>query len=445
MTQSTGNINLQRYFLDRFKTLESGLNGLAKTPFHQVRKKAIQSLEEIGFPEKNTETYKYTPITRAINKGINLSGSPVTTSLSADKINDFNFDGIDAYHIVFLNGKFSTEHSTIDELVKGLQISDFKTAYASDPSIIEAHFGKYADFKTDAFTALNTAFSEDGLFVKVAKNVIVDKPIIINFIATATNSTEAIQPRNLIIAEENSQVSIVENYVSIGESNTLTNAVSELVIDAHAIVDFYKLEVEGKNAYHVGNTQAYQRDNSTFNTTTISLEGSMIRNNLNVVLDGEHCETNMNGLYLLDGDQHIDNQTMVDHKKPNSYSNELYKGVLAGKATGVFNGKIFVRQDAQKTNAFQSNKNILLSDEATINTKPQLEIWADDVKCSHGATTGQLDPEQLFYLRSRGIKEQDAKSLLLYAFAVDALESIKIDAIKQYVDKNIARRLNQDK
>ncbi len=444
MTQSTGNINLQAYFLDRFKTMEDGLNGKAKTPFHKVRQNAIQTLKSTGFPEKHTENYKYTPITRALSKTIETSTDATLPANLDEKIRSLRFGSLDAYHLVFINGEFSEKHSTISDLVEGLQILDLKTAHNTDPNLIAPYFAKFANVESDAFTALNTAFTEDGLVVTLDKNVIVEKPILINFIATGGPTKEAIQPRNLIVAGENSQLTLVENYISLGNNNTFTNAVTELAIDKHAIVDFYKLEVEGENAFHVGNTQAYQLDNSVFNTTTISLEGAMVRNNLNVVLDGEHCETNMNGLYLLDGDQHIDNQTMVDHKKPNSYSNELYKGILGGKATGVFNGKIFVRQDAQKTNAFQSNKNILLSDEATVNTKPQLEIWADDVKCSHGATTGQLDQEQLFYLRSRGINKQDAKSLLLYAFAVDALESIKVDAVKQYIDENISRRLNQN-
>lgn len=443
MAKFSGNINLQRYFLNQFEQLEKGLNGLSKTPFHQVRRKAIQSFEQIGFPGRRTENYKYTPITRILNK--DFSFEPTTTQggqLSSEKIAALRIEGLDAYHIVLVNGEFSTSLSEINHQLNGFQITDFKGAYAAHPNLIEAHFGKYADFENDAFTALNTAFSNDGTFIKVDDNVVVEKPVVINYITDASSTKDAIQPRNLILAGKNSQVTIIENYITVGDIAGFTNAVTELVLDESAIVDYYKLELEGEKTYHVGNTQVYQVGKSTFNSTTISLEGAMIRNNLNVILDGEHCETNMYGLYLLDNDQHIDNQTEVDHKKPNSYSNELYKGIMAGNSTAIFNGKIFVRQDAQQTNAFQSNKNILLSDEASVNTKPQLEIWADDVKCSHGATIGRLDAEQLFYLRSRGIGEKEAKSLLLYAFAIDALENIKVEALKKYVGQRISRRLN---
>lgn len=444
MTVASKSIDLQKNFIEQFELFEKDVNGKSLTDFHQTRKKAIKSFEDLGMPDRKTENYKYTPITRQLKKKFSFDyASLEKSSISKETVNELFIPGLDAYNIVLVNGHFSAELSDPDIELKGLEIRDFKSAYESQPELVTSYFAKYADYDKDPFTALNTAFSRDGVFIKVEDNVVVEKPVVIYAIADSKAANWAVQPRNLMLIGKNSQVSIVENYIQQGDEPAFTNAVSEIILDESAYVDYYKLEIKGEDAYHVGNTQVYQAGRSTFNTTTISLAGSLIRNNLNVVLDDEDCEANMHGLYLLGDHQHVDNQTMVDHKKPNSYSNELYKGILDGNSTGVFNGKIYVRQDAQKTNAFQSNKNILLSDEASINTKPQLEIWADDVKCSHGATTGQLDKEQLFYLRSRGLSQQEARSLLLYAFAIDALENVKINVLKEYIDHHISAMLNK--
>ncbi len=444
MSLTSNSIDLEQGFIRQFELFEKALNGKSLTDFHQTRKKALKAFEGLGLPDRKTENYKYTPITRSLTKKFRFDheslGKP---SISKEVVDGLLIKDLDAYNIVLINGQYSKELSSVDIAMSGLEILDLKSAYEAQPDLVSTYFAKYANFNEDAFTALNTAFSLDGTFMKVADNLVVDKPVMIYAIADANAANWAVQPRNLVVVGKNSQASIVENYISLGDEPTFTNAVSEIVIDENAYFDYYKLQMQGENAYHVGNTQVYQARSSTFNATTISLTGSLIRNNLNVVLDDEHCEANMNGLYLLDGHQHVDNQTVVDHKKPNSLSNELYKGILGGSSTGVFNGKIYVRPDAQKTNAFQSNKNILLTDEASINAKPQLEIWADDVKCSHGATTGQLDEEQLFYLRSRGIGQQEARSLLLYAFALDALGKVKIDVLREHIDHHINTRLNK--
>jgi Fe-S cluster assembly protein SufD len=232
-------------------------------------------------------------------------------------------------------------------------------------------------------------------------------------------------------------------FLSKGNQPSFTNIVTEIVVQENATVTYTKVQNESDQAYIIGTTQVYQARDSKFSATTVSLSAALIRNNLNIVLDAENCEANLFGLYMLNGSQHVDNHTLVDHAKPRSYSNELYKGIMDGKSTGVFNGKIYVRQDAQKTNAFQSNKNILLSKDASMNTKPQLEIFADDVKCSHGATTGQLDEDMLFYLRSRGIGTNEAKALLMYAFATDIINQIPLEAVRLYVERAIANRLNR--
>jgi Fe-S cluster assembly protein SufD len=292
--------------------------------------------------------------------------------------------------------------------------------------------------------ALNTALAMHGVFVHVKKGKAIERPILMLHVADARQASPLAQPRHLIIAEENSQVTVVERYVSLGKSTAVVNSVTEVSVAPYAVVDHYSIQEEGEAVSHIGLLQAKQGNNSHFSNTAIFLGDGMVRKNLNISLDGQHSEGYMNGLYLLGNRAHVDNHTMVDHRVPNCYSNELYKGVLDGQSRGVFNGKIFVRQDAQKTNAFQSNNNILLSDKAVVDTKPQLEIWADDVKCSHGATVGTLNEEPMFYLRSRGIPEAKAKALLTFAFAADVLERIKLAPLKAYIATEIAKRLGYE-
>ena len=311
------------------------------------------------------------------------------------------------------------------------------------PELIQEYFGKYANYQTDAFTALNTALSNDGVVVQVADNKVVEEPIIIRYISDVRLANVGSQPRNLIIVGKNSQVKIAEAYRTVGENAAFVNTVSEIIVGESAIVDYYKVQNESDKSYHIGTTQVYQKGRSYFYAATATLNGGFVRNNLNVILDGEHIESHLYGLYVPNGKQHIDNHTLVDHQKPNCESNELYKGILMDKSTGVFNGKIFVREDAQKTNAYQNCRNVITSDEATMNTKPQLEIWADDVKCSHGTTTGQLNDEAIFYMQSRGIPKKEAIRLQLLAFAQDVVSQIKIDSIREYIEKLILEKLER--
>ena len=432
--------DIKEILSEKFKQLENALNGQSQTSLHQVKKAAMASFEKLGLPDKNNEFYKYSTLAKALNKEFDFSEilAQRATGFEGD-LDEVFIKDLEAYVVVLIDGEFSEEYSRTD-VTKGLEILSFSEAYRKDSALVEAHFAKYADDMNDAYTAMNTAFFEDGVFVKVANNTVVEKPIIIYHVS---DNQEITQTRSLVLVGKSSQVDVVENYISVGEDNNFSNVVSEIILEENATVNHYKLQLKDANAFHVGNTQVYQADNSNFTDFTISLQGELLRNNLNVISDGENCETNMYGLYLPSGKQHVDNYTVVDHKKPNSYSNELYKGILDEKSTGTFNGKIYVRQAAQKTNAFQSNKNILLSDDATINTKPQLEIWADDVKCSHGTTTGQLDNEQMFYLRSRGLSKESARSMLLYAFALEVVENIKIEPLKKYIDKHIYKIFNQ--
>ena len=432
--------DIKEILTEQFEQFENALNGQSQTSLHQVRKSAMASFEKLGFPDKANEFYKYSTLAKALSNEFDFTqiSTKKSTEFEGD-INDFFITGLEAHVVVLVNGKFSEKHSEIQD-TEGLEILSFSGAHKKNKALLESHFAKYADDENDAYTAMNTAFFDDGVFIRVGCNVVVEKPIVIYHI---TDNQEISNTRNLILVGKSSQVDVVENYISIGNKNNFSNVVSEIVLEENATVNHYKLQLKNKQAYHVGNTQVYQTNNSNFTDFTISLEGQLLRNNLNVISDGENCETNMYGLYLPKGKQQVDNYTVVDHKKPNSYSNELYKGILDEKSTGTFNGKIYVQQAAQKTNAFQSNKNILLSDDATINTKPQLEIWADDVKCSHGTTTGQLDDEQMFYLRSRGLSKESARSMLLYAFALEVVENIKIEPLKNYIDKHIYKIFNQ--
>ncbi len=343
--------------------------------------------------------------------------------------------------LFFINGQYEPGLSTILSPAEQISIQPLRQALENNPEEVNQWFGKMADSKDEAFTALNTAFANEGVFINVPAGKIVEHPVLLYFITDSRSENIGAQPRNLVVIGERAEVKITETFLGVGENFSFTNIVSEIHVAKEAHVTYFKVQNEGTSASHIGTTQVRMEDRSHFYSATVSLNGAFIRNNLNIKLDGEYCETFMYGLYFPDGKQHIDNHTIADHRKPNSQSNELYKGVLRGKSTGVFNGKIFVREDAQKTNAFQSCKNVVLSPDATMNTKPQLEIFADDVKCSHGTTTGQLDEEALFYLRSRGISRAEALNLLMFAFCEDVITQIKIEPIQEYLEGIITQKL----
>lgn len=430
------NTDLKEIFLSSYKSFEGKLNGNNTQLISERRKDAISNFEKLGFPTTKHEEWKYTNLIPVLKKDFNL-GAP--TSLTKSEIDKFLFEGLEANLIVFVNGYFSKELSSITSSEELVSIKPFSEA---DSSLLEKYFSKSLTVN-DAFTYLNTAFAQSGVFIRIPKNKVVDKPIVLHFISDARSENVFSQPRNIFVAEENSEVKIIESFNTVGEQSSFQNVVTEIILQKDARVEYYKIQNESLNANHVGTTQVHQEGKSNFSATTISVSGGIVRNNLNIVLNSEYSEAFMYGLSLLNGTQHVDNHTVVDHAKPNCYSNELYKAILNDKSTGVFNGKIFVKPDAQKTNAFQSNKNILLSKDASMNAKPQLEIFADDVKCSHGATIGQLDEEPLFYLRSRGISEENAKVLLVLAFAQDVIDHIKIEPLKEALLKVIYQRLGQ--
>ncbi len=409
------------------------------TTLTDLRKQAIDTFDSLDFPTVKNEEYKFTNV-RSIAQ--TEYKKQETSSLTAEQVQSAMIPNLEGNVLVFINGVFSQEHSTIITDTSKLKIQTLQEAIEENSDEFQQYYAKEADFSTDAFTALSTAYAQNGSFISVPKGKLVEEPISLYFLVDAQANDVANFPRNLVVVGENAQVTISETYQTFGENKSLINEITEVVVAKSAIVDFYRLQNDTAKASQVGTTQIRQAEKSVFSATTVSLAGEIIRNNLNIVLDGEHIESHMNGLYLLNGKTHVDNHTVADHKYPNCESHELYKGIMDDSSRGVFNGKIFVRQDAQKTNAFQSNKNILLSDSATINTKPQLEIWADDVSCSHGCTTGQLDETALFYLQQRGISKKSAQALLTNAFAGEVVQRIKITALREYIEQLIDNRLS---
>jgi Fe-S cluster assembly protein SufD len=428
------NSNIKESFLQDFEIFSETLG---KRNHIAIRKEAIENFRKSGFPSLKNEEWKYTDISPVL-KFFFQNLAVEKTSLFKKDISEFLISGNDAIVVVIENGKFNPELSANKNIPGGLIIQNFSDITHPE---FEKHFAKYASHKKESFVALNTAFNSDGIFVYTEPGTVIEKPVHILHISHSGNSIS--YPRNLIVTGKNSQLKITSSFHSLDASEqAMINCVNEIVTEENSQLEFYLIQQEENNSYHFNNTFAHQEKSSAFTICTITLGGSIVRNNLNIVLNDQNCTSHLFGLYLLNGNQLVDNHTLVDHAMPNCFSNELYKGVIDGNARGVFNGKIFVRKDAQKTNAFQSNKNILLSDDASMYAKPQLEIYADDVKCSHGATTGQLDEEALFYLRTRGIGENDAKALLNFAFASDVIQNIKITSLKNNLLRLLANKLN---
>ena len=440
MSTTTEKVTFKDRLVSLFGAESKNLFGADSSAIMDKRNAAIESFAKLGFPNKKNEEYKYTNIEAALKGDFVIADAPAR-NLTSKEIEPLRLIGNTAL-IVLVNGVYSPSLSSIADLGAGITVDSLSNAYRSNKELVEKHFGIYANVAADAMVALNSAFARDGVFIHIAKNSVLETPVHILNIATA-HAHILVQPRNLIIIEKGAKATILESFetVDLG-AKAFTNSVTEILVEENASLDNYRIQNECDNGLQLNTVEVCQKSGSYFSTNTITLSGSLVRNNLNVVLADKNIESHLFGLYLLDGNQHIDNHTLVDHRMPHCNSNELYKGIIDGKATAVFNGKIFVRQDAQKTNAFQSNKNVLLSDDATINTKPQLEIYADDVKCSHGTTTGRMDEEALFYLQSRGIGRDSAKKLLMHAFAKEVVDAIKLEDLRERVAGLISARLS---
>lgn len=432
------------WYLANFELFEKNLNGEASSHVHAIRKTAIARFAELGFPTTKNEEWKYTDVSGLTKLRFAPVLRPRVDALRVKDIEQFTFKDLSCYRLVCVNGQYSKELSSIPLLRSGVIVESLAHAMKHNPGPVRNHLAQYARFDENAFTALSTAFMQDGACISIPDGLALDKPIHLLFVSTHHDSEHVSHPRILVVVGKSAQVSIIESYESLSKCAYFTNAVSEVVIGENAVVEHDKLQNESDGAFHIAALHVHQERNSSFTSNNISLGGLLVRNTIEAVLDGDGAECTLNGLYLTTGLQLVDNHTTIDHAKPHCPSHELYKGILSGKSRGVFNGKIKVRKDAQKTDAKQTNKNLVLSDDASIDTKPQLEIFANDVRCTHGATIGQLDEEAMFYLRSRGVGLDEARNILIYAFASDVVERIHVEPLRKQLLGMIDKRLKSD-
>jgi Fe-S cluster assembly protein SufD len=403
------------------------------------RQAALDAFRADGFPTLRREEWKYTDVrpivARSFGSAIGAETPAVQAVIAAQRL------PAAAAELVFIDARYSAALSRIPGTVAGARIRSLYAALADEPALLREHLTRYADVRRNGFVALNTALLGDGAVIHVEDDASIAAPIHLLFAAGASEPAVAAYPRNLIVLGRNARASVIENHAGPDDCEYLTDAITEVVLGPGAVLEYYKLQQEGTQGFHVGGTIVRQERDSRLVSHSLSLGAALYRYDLDVQLAGTGAGTVLNGLYVCGGRQHVDNHVRVDHLKPRTTSEETYRGVLDGRARAVFNGKVVVHREAPKTDARQSNANLLLSDEAEVDTKPELEIYADDVKCSHGATVGRLDPDMLFYLRSRAIPESVARSLLIYAFAEDVIRRIGVPAVRHRMERTVAGRL----
>lgn len=430
-------MDLKDKLLDSHIAFEEELG--PKDSIQKLRNQALKTFEAKGFPSKKLENWKYTSLNSLIQDDYLLFPKS-EKAVALNEIKHVFLYEVDTYKVVFIDGIHSpflsdTTHDGLDVCLLSAALS--KPKYSE---LIKQYFGSVAD-KEENMTALNTSYAREGAYIYIPPSVVAEKPIEIIHLSTGDQGPVWLQPRNLIVVDTNAQVQIVERHQSLLEHQVVTNSVTELIAHQEALVDYYKIQNDLDSASLIDNTYIAQDKNSHVSVHTFSFGGKITRNNLNFYQRGEHINSTLKGITLLQGKQHVDHNTLVHHAQPNCESHQDYKGIFSDRSIGVFNGKILVDKIAQKTNAFQQNNNVILNDKAKVNTKPQLEIFADDVRCSHGCTIGQLDEEALFYLRSRGIPKKEAKGLMTYAFANNVLQSVQIPTLKKRINKLIANKL----
>lgn len=437
-TAVTATEQLQSW-LENFTEFEKRAPGAKLAWLKRLREDAFARFCEAGFPTTKDEDWRFTNVA-AIAKTVFRPGN--AARLTREQVAAFRGEGVTSATVVFVNGRFDAELSQLDPLPKGVTVASLREQIASRPETIEKHLGRYADTQRDAFVALNTAFLADGAYVHVARGIVVEAPIALLYLSTEEAAPTMTHPRNLIVAEDQSQVAVIEDYASIGgESVVFSNAVTELIAGESTVAQHYLIEREHLKAFNVSTLRIQQGRSANVASHSLLLGGGLVRNNVHPVLAGEGGECLINGLFLGTGRQHLDNYMHVEHASPHCGSRQFYNGILDGQAHGVFHGRIVVHKEAQKTDAKQTNRNLLLSDEAQIDTKPQLEIYADDVKCTHGATIGQIEENALFYLRSRGLSEAEARKLLLMAFAEECVDRMHSPAAREHIERLIQQHL----
>ncbi|MCL4847326.1 MAG: Fe-S cluster assembly protein SufD [Acidobacteria bacterium] len=429
----------QDLYVARFEELGRRRASAEPAWLQTIRKAAIQRFGELGFPTTRDEDWRFTSVAPIANTPFRAAGD-VPVEVSKAMVAPFAVRRLSCTLLTFVNGRFSRELSSFRALPAGAQVGSLADFLELDPGIVDPYLTRCTRDGSHAFCALNTALVEDGAVIYLPANAVVSEPIHVLYVTSAPEPLVT-HPRTLVVAGDNSQATVIESYGGGAGEIYFTNAVTEFVVGEHARVEHYRVQRESLEAYHVSNTGIYLERDAVFAQQNIVFGGRLVRNDVGAVLDASGIECTLNGLYLGSGDRLIANHTAIDHAKPHCESHEIYKGMLDGSSRGVFNGKIFVRQDAQKTDAKQTNQVLLLSDDATINTKPQLEIFADDVKCTHGATVGQLDDEALFYLRARGIGRDEARAILVHAFASDIIDRVKVEPLRAALEDTLLGQL----
>lgn len=432
-----------RAILSCFERFEQESAGKAPPWIQAVRKAGIAHFAERGFPTLRDEEWRFTNIASIKSLPFKPVSRRPGLEIAAAKLKEFDFGGMPSSRLVFVDGSYCAGLSRLGPGIDGLCAGSLADALTDASGIAQKHLARHASYVDNAFVALNTAFFEDGAFVWIPENKAVDEPIHLLFVSTLREKGATLHPRNLVILEKGSSAKIIENYVAVADAPYFTNAVTELVLGADATLEHCRIQRESEDAFHVSTTQARQDRNSRLISHMISTGGHLVRNQVNALLNAERAECVLNGLFLACDDQFVDHHTVVDHARARCASHEFYHGILGGNSKGVFNGKIFVRRDAQKTDARQTNKNLLLSDNATMNTKPQLEIFADDVRCTHGATIGQLDEEAVFYMKSRGIGAETARQMLVSAFAGGILNRISMEPVRAELERFFLEHLRR--
>lgn len=427
--------------LSEFESFESAINGGEAEWIRKARRNAIRRFQEIGFPTLKNEDWKHTDVRPITRTPFRVDPTPEPLKLPGDLIEQYTFGVLKCSQLVFINGKFAPKLSYLRWLPEGVRVRSLGEVRQMRPRDLEPYLGRYARFDKHAFAALNAAFLQDGAFVHVPRGQVVEEPIHLLYVSTGQDEPHVSYPRNLIVLEDGSQATIIESYAGLDKGFYLTNAVTEIHVGAGAVLDHYKMQRESEAAFHVSQTAIHQSRASNVSSTAFSFGGALTRSDTDTTFVDEGGELALNGLYVLQGQQHCDSHTFIDHAKPAGASRELFKGILDGRSRGIFYGKILVRQDAQKTNSRQTNKNLLLSREAFADSTPGLEILADDVKCTHGSTVGQLDESAIFYLRSRGIDEDAARTMLTYAFAAEIIDTVKVASMRIKLDQIILSRL----
>ena len=431
-----------------FTAFEREAAATANTPawLDTLRRTAMARFNLVGFPTRRAEAWRFTNIDPIVKTKFTLAGMPHDAA-GIEAAQSFSFGSDAACELVFLNGVYTPKLSRPGKLPKGVTVQPLAEAIALGTPLVEQHLAQIADLEKNPFVALNTSFLRDGAFIHLARNAALELPIHLLFFSVPTSEPAVTHPRVLVVAEENAEARIVETYAGTGTAGVLgvggtspyfTNAVTEFVIASDARIDHCKMQQESLTAYHVATTQVQLAAKASFVSHNATLGAAVTRNDTNMALNGEYADATINGLVVLDGTRHADNHTLLDHAAANCPSHELYKHVLAGKSTGVFKGQILVRKDSQKTDSKQTSKTLLLSDDATMSSMPALEIYADDVKCTHGSTTGPMDEEQLFYLRSRGVAADAARHLMTYAFAADITRRIRIEPARARIENFMA-------